>query len=284
MDEMEKAEKTFRYSYIFKNVGVFYLMFLFSCVFAGLFMGQKVFMLSFLPIALGFGLIFLLIPYLTSRVSISDLEITTKSLLVKKSLQWSEIGHFSSRGSSTRLHHYDGSRVLSIGSRLDGYTEIFELLHQKRPDLFDIDIYKSFTHKMFNAIAQLAIGIFLVVLGLAGYFSGIEALISTLIFGFIFTLVSIWNWYSSPRVLTLGQKSLEIGYLQKTESFPISDIADIKFGGQQQIKSVQINSVLVLLKNRNIINLSGYNQSPGVMYFVLKRWLQKYSTEPKSTS
>ncbi len=280
---METNEKTFRYSYIFKNLGTLYLIFLAIVVIISLIGWDPVFLICIGPMVAG-GLIFTVL-YRSTSVIFSETEITAKTLLGTKSLKWSEIGHFSSRGSSTRLHHYDGNTVLSIGSRLDGYTEIFELLHQKRPDLFDIDMYKSFTHKiMFNAIAQLAIGFFLVVLGLAGYFSGNEALISTLIFGFIFTLVSFWNWYSSPRVLTLGQKSLEIGYLQKTESFPISDIADIKFGGQQQIKSVQINSVLVLLKNRNVINLSGYNQSPGVMYFVLKRWLQKYSTEPKPTS
>ena len=272
---MEANEKTFRYTYILKNLGVFYLMFLFSCLFAGLFLGQRAW-LSLLPFLLGFGIIFLLIPYLTSRVDISDLEITTKSLLGRKSLQWSEVGHFSARGSSTRLHHYDGNTTLSIGSRLDGYADIFELLYQKHPDLFDLEKYKSITRNMLNAIVQLAIGIFLVVLGLLGYFSGNEALISTLVFGLIFSLVSFRNWYFSPRALTLEQESLNFSYVNKTVSLPINEITDIKIGRQQQVKSVQVNSVLVYLKNGNILNLAGYNQSPVVMYYVLRQWCQRY--------
>ena len=166
--------------------------------------------------------------------------------------------------------------MLTIGSRLDGYAEIFELLHQKRPDLFDIEKYKSFTHNRLNAIVQLAIGIFLVVLGLLGYFSGNEALISTLVFGFIFSLVSFRNWYFPPRALTLEQESLNFSYVNKIVSLPINEITDIKIGRQQQVKSVQVNSVLVFLKNGSILELSSYDQSAIVMYYVLKQWHQKY--------
>ncbi|HSG41608.1 MAG TPA: hypothetical protein VLA72_00490, partial [Anaerolineales bacterium] len=70
--------------------------------------------------------------------------------------------------------------------------------------------------------------------------------------------------------------SLDIRFLRKTTSFPIDVIADIRIGGQQQVKSVQINSVLVLLKNGNILNLSGYSQSPIVMYYLLRQWFQRY--------
>ena len=273
---MESNEKTFRYTYILKNLGVFYLMFLIMIIIFSLIGRESVFFICDGVMIFG-GLIFVTW-YLTTRVSVLETTITTKTLLGTKSLQWSDIGYFSARGSSTRLHHHYESKVLTIGSRLDGCAEIFELLYQKRPDLFDIERYKSFNHNMSNATVQLAIGIFLVVIGLLGYFSGIEALISTLVFGLLFSLVSVRSWYSSPRELILEQKSLDIGFLRNVISIPIDDIAAIKLGRQQQIKSVQVNSALVYLKNGNILNLSGYNQSPIVMYYVLRQWFQRYGT------
>ena len=136
---------------------------------------------------------------------------------------------------------------------------------------------------MSNATVQLAIGVFLVVLGLLGYFSGNEALISTLVFGFIFLLVSFRNLYFHPRALTLEQESLNFNYMNKIVSLPINEITDIKIGKQQQVKSVQVNSVLVFLKNGRFLNLSSYDQSPIVMYYVLKQWHEKYSAKESSS-
>jgi hypothetical protein len=121
---MESNEKVFRYSQI-KSLGVFYLMFLVLCVIAGLFVGIREFM--FFAALIGIGLI-LLILFLTSSVTISDFGITTKSLLGKKSLQWSEIRHASSKGASIRLHNQDGSNTVSISPKLDKSVEIFDLL------------------------------------------------------------------------------------------------------------------------------------------------------------
>ena len=278
---MESNEKTFRYTYILKNLGVFYLMFLIMIIIFSLIGRESVFFICDGVMIFG-GLIFVTW-YLTTRVSVSETTITTKTLLGTKSLQWSDIGYFSARGSSTRLHHHYESKVLTIGSRLDGCAEIFELLYQKRPDLFDIERYKSFNHNMSNATVQLAIGVFLVVLGLLGYFSGNEALISTLVFGFIFLLVSFRNWYFYPRALTLEQESLNFNYMNKIVSLPINEITDIKIGKQQQVKSVQVNSVLVFLKNGRFLNLSSYDQSPIVMYYVLKQWHEIYSAKESSS-
>ena len=271
---METNENTFRYTYIFKNLGTFYLIFLAIVIIISLFGKDFVFFICDGVMVTG-GLIFATW-YLTTQVKVSEFGIATKTILGSKSLKWSEINRFSARGSSTRLHRHDESKVLTIGSRLNGYAEIFELLHQKRPDLFDIEKYKSFTHNRLNTIVQLAIGIFLVVLGLLGYFSGNEALISTLVFGFIFSLVSFRNWYFPPRALTLEQESLNFSYVNKIVSLPINEITDIKIGRQQQVKSVQVNSVLVFLKNGSILELSSYDQSAIVMYYVLKQWHQKY--------
>ena len=273
---METNEKSFRYTYMFRNLGTFYLIFLVIVIIISLFGKDFVFFICDGVMVAG-GLIFATW-YLTTQVKVSDFGIATKTILGSKSLRWSEINRFSARGSSTRLHRHDESIVLTIGYRLDSYAEIFELLHQKRPDLFDFEKYKSFTHNRSNAIVQLAIGIFLVVLGLFGYFTGNEALISTLIFGLIFALVSFRSWYSSPRALTLEQESLNFSYVNKIVSLPINEITDIKIGREQQVKSVQVNSVLVFLKNGSVLMLSSYDQSAIVMYYVLKQWHKKYGT------
>ncbi len=273
---METTEKTFRYSYIFKNLGTFYLMFLVLCVVIGWYVGIREFM--FFAIMIGSGVV-LVIVFLTSSVSISDLKITTKNLLGTKSLEWSEISQFSSRGSSTRLHNYDGNTILTINSRLDGYTEIFEVLHHKRPDLFDIDRYRSIPHSVLNNVVSIIFGLFLVGLGVLGYVRGRD-LTTTLIFGLIFSLFGFVNWYSSPRTITLGKKSLDIGYLRKVISYPIDDIVNITLGEKQH----PIKTVFVILQNRNILQLSGYDQTPIVMYYVLKRWCQIYGAEQPSPS
>ena len=122
---MESNEKTFRYSQI-QSLVVFYLMFLVLCVVAGLFVGIREFM--FFVLLIGIGVI-LLILFLTTSIKISDSGITTNNLLGKKSLQWSDIRHVSSQGSSLKLHNRDGSNTLSINPRLDGSVEIFDLLY-----------------------------------------------------------------------------------------------------------------------------------------------------------
>lgn len=132
---MEAKEKTFRYSYILKNLGALYLIFLVIVLVISLAGWDPVFLICD-GVMLGGGLIFVTW-YLTTSVSTSEFGIATKTIFGSKSLQWSEIGNFSSQGSSIRLCTNDGGRVLSIDSRLDGYNEIFELLYQKRPDLFD---------------------------------------------------------------------------------------------------------------------------------------------------
>lgn len=263
---METTERTFRYSYIFKNLGTFYLMFLVLCVVAGWSVGIREFM--FFAIMIGSGAV-LLIGFLTSSVSISDARITIRNLLGTKSLAWSDIERFSSRGSSARLHNYDGNTILSINSRLDGYAEIFELLHHKRPDLFDIDKYRSIPHSVLNNVISILFGLFLAGLGVLGYVLGRD-LTTTLIFGLIFSLIAFVNWYFSPRTITLGQNSLDIGYLRKVISYPIEDIASIDLGGKRH----PITSVFVIFRNRDFLQLSGYAQAPMVMYYVLKRWHQ----------
>ena len=131
---MEPNEKTFRYSQI-KSFGVLYLMFLVSCMVAGLFVGIREFM--FFGGLIGIGVI-LLILFLTYSVTVSEAGITTKSPFGKKSLPWSEIRHVSSKGASIKLHNRDGSNTVSINPQLDKSAEIFDVLYSKRPDLFSI--------------------------------------------------------------------------------------------------------------------------------------------------
>jgi len=251
-------------------------MFLFSCVFAGLFLGQKVFMLSFLPIALGFGIIFLLVPYLTFQVSISDLEITTKSLLIKKSLQWSEIDSVSSRGTSLKLHGRDGGLSLTINPRMDGAADILDLILSKRPDLFTKIGNENLLRPNAISLIGMALGISMFVLALYLYLRDIalENLTCFLVVGLIFLLQGFFNWLSNVRNITLDEDQLTFHYPRKTVSIPVDDIESV-----QVIRTQwgQLQSVFLILTNRDTIKIAGPRQSPFILYPVLKEWHERYA-------
>ena len=134
-DEVETNEKTFRYSHIFKNLGVLYLIFLIVVVIISLVGWDPVFLICIGSMVTG-GLIFMVL-YRNTSVSISEVEVTAKTILGTKSLNWSEIGSVSSRGTSLNLHSRDDGIVLTINPRLDGAAEISERVSSKRVDLFE---------------------------------------------------------------------------------------------------------------------------------------------------
>jgi hypothetical protein len=201
---METHEKTFRYSQI-KSLGMLYLMFLVLCVVAGLFIGIREFM--FFAILIGIGVI-LLILFLTSSVKISDLGITTKNLLRKKSIQWSEIRHVSSQGATIKLHNQDGSNSLSINPRLDNSVEIFDQIYAKRPDLFGIKKNNTLLRSYRNNLITLAIGLLLIALSSILYFKISYLDILGGIVGLLFCAQALFSWYSSPRKITLENDCL----------------------------------------------------------------------------
>jgi hypothetical protein len=268
---MESNEKTFRYSQI-KSLGILYLMFLVLCVVGGLFVGIREFM--FFAILIGLGVI-LLVLFLTSSVTISDMGITAKNLLGKKSIQWSEIRHVSSQGASIKLHSRDGSNALSLSPRLENSVEIFDLIYSRRPDLFSLKKNNLFVRSFRNNLITLAIGLLLIVVSFVLYFNIRYLDIFGGIVGLLFCAQALFSWYFSPRRITMQNDCLIVNYLNKSVSHSADDIADIQIGRtkQNQFKSVDI----VFRGKRTVLPVSEFKQSPFIIYPVLHKWHQIYA-------
>lgn len=267
---MTSNEKTFRYSQI-QSLGVFYLMFLFVCVVAGLFVGIREFM--FFAFLIGVGVV-LLVLFLTTSVKISDSGITRNTLLGKKSLLWSDIRHVSSQGSSIKLHNRDGTRTLSINPRMDGSAEIFALLYSKRPDLFSIKKNNPLLRNYRSDLTTLTIGVLLVILSLLLY-ARISYLDMTLgLLGLGYCGLAAYRWYSSPRKITLENNCLVVNYVNRSYSVSADEIADIQI---LKTRKNQLRSVAVISPDKKVIELSGFKQSPFIVFPVLSKWHQIYA-------
>jgi hypothetical protein len=274
---MESNEKTFRYSQI-KSLGILYLMFLVMCVVAGLFVGIREFM--FFGGLIGIGVI-LLILFLTSSVTISDLGITTKNLLGKKSLPWSEIRHVSSKGSSLKLHNRDGSTTLSINPRLDQSVEIFDVIYSKRPDLFSIKKNNPLVHNFSNNFFTLAIGLLLLALSLLLYLNKSYLEVVGGLVGLFFCARALFSWYTSPHKITLENDCLIVKYINRSYSISAGDVAAILVG---KTKQNQFKSVEVIFRDANTMEISGFKQSPFIIYPVLSKWHQMYTKKEPAIS
>jgi hypothetical protein len=272
---MESNEKTYRYSQI-KSLGVLYLMFLVLCVVAGLFVGIREFM--FFTALIGIGVI-LLVLYLTSSVKISDLGITTKNLFGKKSLQWSEIRHVSSKGSSIRLHNRDGSSTVSISPGLDKSIELFDLLYSKRPDLFSIKKNNPLIYGFKSTFIYLGIGLLLIIVALLLYYNNNRLNILMLLLGLGNFGAALLMWYFSPRSITLESDCLIVKYINnQSKSISIDEIDAIQIG---RTKQNQFKSVDILYRNKRfVLPLSGFKQSPFIIYPVLRKWHQIHVEKP----
>jgi hypothetical protein len=107
---MQTADKTFRYSHIFKNIAVLYILFLFIVSVLSFFARDPV-ILTVLGVTIGVGILLLTL-FRTSGIHISRGGITQTTLLGRRSLTWKEIRQVSSQGSSLCLE--GGSAALSI--------------------------------------------------------------------------------------------------------------------------------------------------------------------------
>jgi len=263
---MQSTEKTFRYTYILKNLGVVYLIFLALGFWLTFYFDGDV---VFLFILIGVG-VALIVIFLTTSVVISDEEITTRTLLGEKSLKWSEVDRISSERSSIKLMNRDGDTTLRVNSRLDGYAQIFSLLYQKRGDLFEYRVHNPFSRSVISNIITLIIQLFfgvVSVINLVFLILNKEYSMSQIIFvGLgVFITYSLSNWFFSPQNLTINSNSLTIKYFYKNISCSKDEIASISFWKGQAIMG---------LKNKKVIkfSVSGFVQSGFVVYYVLKRW------------
>lgn len=271
---METNEKIFRYSQI-KSLGVLYLMFLVLCVIGGLIVGIREVM--YFALLIGIGVI-LLILFLTTSVAISDTGITTRNLLGKKSLQWSDIRQVSSKGSSIKLHNRDHSISLSISPRLDHSVEIFDLIYSKRPDLFSIKKNNQFLRSYRDNLISMVLGLLLIILSVILYFYNQYSFITGAL-GLLLCARSLYGWYSSPRWVTLENDCLIANYINRSYSISANDIAAIQI---EKTKQNQFRSVAVVFRDTNTMEISGFKQSPFIIYAVLRKWHQMYAKKEQA--
>lgn len=271
---METSEKKFRYTYVFKNLGVLYLIFLIMIIIISLVGREAVFFICDGVMIFG-GLIFVAI-YLNTSVNISETEITEKTVLGKKSLMWSEIDYISSRNSSLKLHNHDGDVVLAINPRLDGSTEIFDLIFSKRSDLFDAYKNTPILPNDTSNIVKTIFGFLLVALAVIGYFreTNVANYMSAFILGLFFCLQATLYWFYHPRSIALENNSLVLSYLRKSVSISADDVVSVQIG---KTKQRQVTSVFLVSSSKEIMEISKYKQSPLIIYPVLKQWHERYA-------
>jgi hypothetical protein len=267
---MDVTEKTFRYSHIFRNIGVPYFMFLFLVSILSYFARDMV-ILTVLGMTIAFGL-FLLVLYRTSGIQVSDRGITQKTLLGSKSLDWEDIRQIYARGSSLRVQ---GDHVtLSISPRLYGAMEISQWINTKRPDLFKIRQIAWLERNNNRNITIMSIGLLLVVLSGLLYFYR-DYLFVPGVVGPLLCALAAGNWYFSPRGMVLDGNRLIVRFQKRSVSYAAHDIAGIQASKTQQD---QFRSVVVGFRDRHALDLSVFQQTPFITYPVLKKWHQKSVT------
>lgn len=269
---MENNLKTFRYTYIFKNLGVVYLLFLALGIWITFaFDGPIIFLFILLGVG-GLGIVM----YMTTSVTISNEEISARTLTGSNALRWSEIDSVTSTISSFKLVNMDGDISVRVNSRLDGYTEIFGLLYQKRADLFDANKFKLFSKNIATQVIGLVVYGLLFVVGVLRYVFGRDwtSIGMIVVFGSsVFYLLK--NLLITPKGITLEPNTLTLQYFRKISSYSRDDIGSIMFGR---------SGVLIILKNNLHMVLPNFSASPILIYFVLKRWFENSIVKSASDS
>jgi len=211
---------------------------------------------------------------------VSESKITTKTILGTKSLQWAEISHVSSQGSSLKLRNNEGDIVLIINPRLDGSVEILNLIFSKRAELFDINKKNPLLRSFRNNIITLTIGLLLIILAVLLYFYK-SFLYTSGLLGLLFCLQSLLSWYSSPRKIALEENYLLVNYLNRSLRFSVDDIESIQIGRTEQN---QLKSVFIVFRNKRVMEVTGFKQTPFIIYPVLKQWHEKYAAKQPDPS
>lgn len=224
-----------------------------------------------LPFVLVFALILLVIFFsLSTKVTISEDEISTQNILGSRTLRWTDINRVSGWGSSIKLHNFDGDVTIAPNAQLPGYPEIVEWIGTKRPDLFNPMEYSEMS-KSWVSIAILPVfGIAMIGLGVF-----VTTQIQDTFFPFIilavFGVVFIGMTFTSVQSISLQGRSMVIGYLFKQKPITADEIAsiDLRF---TQTRNGKHYFIALSLVNRKTIRLSGLKPNLPVTYLVLKNW------------
>ncbi len=240
---------------------------------------------SMLPFAvfgmLIFGAIFLSV---SSKVILTDDEITTQSLFGSKSMRWSDIGRVSGRGFNIKLHDYNEDMTVTPSPGLPGYEEIIDILGSKRPDLFSSQEYGE----MRRGLGPLALlmSVLLLLLGISlsfflsimdtseAPFAGLIALLAFVLFA-AFAAAMV---FSIPNSLTLERNSLILKYVFSEKTLLADEIASVRLSFTQSRNGKQY-FIALMLTNRKSIRISGLGISLPIAYLVLKNWHAQNSSD-----
>lgn len=240
---------------------------------------------SMLPFAvlgiLMFGAIFLSV---SSKVILTDDEITTQSLFGSKSMRWSDIGRVSGRGFNIKLHDYNEDITVTPSPGLPGYEEIIDILGSKRPDLFSSQEYGE----MRRGLGPLALlmSVLLLLLGISlsfflsimdtseAPFAGLIALLAFVLFA-AFAAAMV---FSIPNSLTLERNSLILKYVFSEKTLLADEIASVRLSFTQSRNGKQYY-IALMLTNRKSIRISGLGISLPIAYLVLKNWHAQNSSD-----
>ena len=269
---MDQTERTFRHSF-----GKLALM-----VLGGLFFAYIVFSmgeLDYFMLAMT-GIIFVVaISYATSSVKISGSEITASRFFISKSLRWSDIARVSMRGQSLRLHNRDEDITMSLDSQLDGYTEILDIIFNKRPELFDTAENNVLSRSMLGLILTIGFGLLIMAFPAFIFWASDEF---DLLYGTIFFVIGIVmmaGWLFAPQSVALENETMLVSYLYKKVSYSINDINSITLE-KQRTRNGYIYFVQLNLKSGKPLKLPGFKQGNALTYQLLKRWHSKSVSDP----
>lgn len=214
----------------------------------------------------------------TSKVTISDDEITSSYLFIPKMLRWTEITRASGTGNGIKLHGED--TTVSISSRLPGFEEIIETIGQKRADLFSPQEFSEMrrglgSYLVFFVIGFLFVGIIIGFFMMADFSS--DSLLSVAFIAF-FLIFFMWTFLASPQSLTIENNNLQIKYLLSEKNFLANDVASIYLSHTRTRKGGKQYFISLNSRDGKNIRISGLNIGLPVAYLVLKNWHKKYSS------
>jgi hypothetical protein len=231
------------------------------------------------------GFLFILLIFMTvsSKVILSEDEISTKGVFGTKTLRWTEIARVSGSGYNIKLYNHDGDVTLTPSSRLPKYEEIIDFIGLKRPDLFSPQDYSEMK-RGWSSILQVVFVLFIfggVLLGFGFSFmdspdTSISNLAPALIF-VVILLVYVLMMLFAPRALILDGNTLAVKYLFNEKVLRADEIAFIQLGFTQTRNGRQYY-VAVHLKGKGNIRFTGLSVGLPIAYLVLKNW-HKNSTQ-----
>jgi hypothetical protein len=255
------------------QIGLVVLIFVMLGVFLLTTMGQISYLIL-ISLAGVFGIAFLSMLYsMTKKITLSDDEISTQTILGEKSLRWSEISRVSGRGYAIKLHSFDGDVTVAPNPQLPGYEEVVDWIGIKRPDLFNSLDYGEMT-KGWAGMASLPV-IGLLVIGMAFFIltQANDTFVPFVIL-FIVGLVVIGTTFTMPQSLMIDGNSLLIKYLLNPKTLLSNEIQSVELK-HQSTRNGKVYFILLNLISKKSVRISGISPNLPVVYLVLKNWHKK---------